>query len=175
MMLSSISKLPLAALSFSSVDVHGRRILRSNESIANHIAATSSHAPNNRFTITAQLDDDDNNHNVFTSNTISIDVIQASSAITPDTSIVLSDGRSIKFRDSSNNNLDSLLVSDTTTTSNGLIILAVDPFTHETQGVVEDEAGRSVKIHQNGRGGVVEARREEKLMAPFLKRSFLNF
>eukprot|EP00956_Cyclotella_meneghiniana_P038290 scaffold151724_cov50-Cyclotella_meneghiniana.AAC.1 len=166
MILSSISKLPLAALSFSSVDVYGRPILRSNESIANHIAATSSDAPNNRFTITAQLDDDDNNHNGFASNTISIDVIQASSAITPDTSIVLSDGRSIKFRDSSNNNLDSLLVSDTTTTSNGLIILAVDPFTHETQGVVEDESGRSIKIHQNGRGGVVEARREEKLVAP---------
>ena len=32
--------------------------------------------------------------------------------------------------------------------------------------MVEDESGRSVKISQNGRGGVVEARREEKLVAP---------
>lgn len=156
----SIRSLIVFALSLA-VNARPRRTLRSNESIASHVSDAQ-----DGFTITAQHYDA--KHKAFASNNISIDVIQARPAITPDTSIVLPDGSFITFGGSPNNMLETILVSDTTTSSgrSSLTIIAVDPITHETKGVMEHQDGQSIKIYQGGNGGVVSASKEEKMEMP---------
>lgn len=148
----------------SGSSFHERRVLRSNENIAAHILAVGDSSP--RFTITAEAPEDD--INAFTSSsTVSMDVVRATPAITQDTYIELADGTPIRFGDSSIV-LDTLLVSDTTTSAgrSGLTILAVDPITQETQGVVEQKGRKSLTLRQGADGGVATVSEEEKMEVP---------
>ncbi|KAL7507478.1 hypothetical protein ACHAXN_004659 [Cyclotella atomus] len=161
-MKSSIRSIALIALIFGSqVQAHDRRVLRSNENIAAHIRAQEE---SSRFTITAEVQ---GSANSFTSSTVSIDVVKAHPAITEDTSILLADGSIIRFGEQLNS-LDTLLVSDITTSSgrSGLSILAVDPVTHETQGIIEQKGAKSMTLHQGSDGGVATATEEEKMEMP---------
>ena len=59
-----------------------------------------------------------------------------------------------------------LVESITTASVDGLTVLAVDPLTHETQGVAEGKKGSYLKIHQGDGNGMVEATVDEKIEAP---------
>lgn len=155
-----ISVAASAVLGSPSVDA--RRVLHSDENISRHIRAHDRDA--SHFTITAEV----NNAVAFTSSeTILVDVVRAKPAIAQDTYIVLADGTSIQFEDSSII-LDDLLVSDTTTSAgrSGLTILAVDPVTHRTQGIVEQKGYNSMKFHQESDGGFATIVEEERMEAP---------
>lgn len=155
----------LVALVLGFPSVAARRALNSRDNISRHIRADERDASG--FTITAEVGGGATN--TFTSpDTISVDVVMAKPAITQDTYIVLENGNPIQFKDSPNNILDDLLVSDTTTPEgrSGLTILAVDPITHKTQGIVEQKGGKSMMLHQGSDGGVITAMEEEKVKAP---------
>ena len=150
---------------FSNPSVAARRALSSNESISRHLREDG--RDQSGFTITAEVTG--GAANAFTSpGAVSVDVIVANPAITQDTFVVLEDGTPIQFRESTNNILDDLLVSDTTTSAgrSGLTILAVDPITHKTQGIIEQKGGKSMKLYQGSEGGVVTAVHEEKMEMP---------
>eukprot|EP00804_Cyclotella_cryptica_P008412 CCRYP_003932-RD/>CCRYP_003932-RD protein AED:0.26 eAED:0.31 QI:423/0.87/0.88/1/0.5/0.33/9/0/936 len=155
-----------------------RRVLLPNERIADIIRHKTVVDARDalRFTITATVrgrhGSDASNLSKFADSTskpstVSMDVIEALPAITPDTHILLSDGTSLRFGDSSNT-LSTLLVSDTTTSTgrSGLTVLAVDPITREMQGVMEQKGSRSMKIRQGRDGGVVTATEAEEMAMP---------
>lgn len=146
------------------------RVFLNNESIANYI----DEGDTRHFTITAHVQGhaDTPNSSPFwetglEANTISIDVIKAFPAITPDTFILSADGTQRRFGDSGNS-LDTILVSDVTTSAgrSGLAILAVNPLTHEMNGILEKKGSKLMKIHQGNRGGVVMATDEDEVAMP---------
>ena len=93
-----------------------------------------------------------------------MDVVEASPAITADT-VLLSDDGPIRFGDTKNS-LDTLLVSDTSTSigRSGLTILAVDQ-KGRMQGLVE-QSGKSMQFSQGVGNSVVMAEEEEVMMQP---------
>ena len=148
-----------------NTSVDARRVLHSDENISRHIRTHEREA--SHFTITAEVNQGNNDIAFASSETILVDVIKAKPAITQDTYIVLADGTSIRFEDSSNI-LDDLLVSDTTTSAgrSGLTVLAVDPITHKTQGIIEQKGHKPMKLHQGSDGGVATVVEEENMEAP---------
>ena len=161
----SFCHVALVALMFRELLVAARITLGSDENISKHVHANRRDASG--FTITAEISRDATN--TFTSSkTISVDVVKAKPAVTQDTYIMLDDDTPIQLRDSTNNILDDLLVSDVTTTAgrSGLTILAVNPITNKTQGIVEQKGGKSMKLRQESNGGLITAVEEESMDMP---------
>ena len=162
---SSFCHVALVALMFGKPPVAARLALSPNENISQHVSANR--GASGGFTITAQLSGGMANA-LTSSEAVSVDVVNAKPAVTLDTYIVLDDGTPIQFRDSANNILDDLLVSDVTTSAgrSGLAILAVNPLTHQTQGIIEQKGGKSMKLYQEGDGGFITVVEEEKIDMP---------